>query len=67
MHSVSGRLVLEFDLDDAGTAFNETGVALGITDVKVFANTHTIDSDFANSYASHVLKGNPLHLHYAVS
>ena len=33
--------------------------------MKLFANLHTIDSALANSYASHVLKGNPLHLHYS--
>ena len=55
---------MEFELDDADTAFNETGVSYEITDVKLFATLHTIDSALANSYASHVLKGNPLHLHY---
>ena len=64
LHLVSGGLVLEFELDDADTAFAESGVTLEITDVKLFANLHTIDSALANSYASHVLKGNPLHLHY---
>ena len=64
LHLVSGGLVLEFELDDADTAFNDNGVTLEITDVKLFANLHTIDSALANSYASHVLKGNPLHLHY---
>ena len=39
-------------------------MVLEITDVKLFANLHTIDSALANSYASHVLKGNPLHLHF---
>ena len=33
--------------------------------MKLFATLHTIDSALANSYASHVLKGNPLHLHYS--
>ena len=64
LHLVSGGLVLEFELDDADTAFNESGVSFEITDVKLFANLHTIDSALANSYASHVLKGNPLHLHF---
>ena len=36
-----------------------------ITDVKIFATLHTIDSALANSYASHVLKGNPLHLNFS--
>ena len=64
LHLVSGGLILEFELDDADTAFSESGVSYEITDVKLFANLHTIDSALANSYASHVLKGNPLHLHY---
>ena len=64
MHLVSGGLVLEFELDDADTAFSESGVSFQITDVKLFANLHTIDSALANSYASRVLKGNPLHLHF---
>ena len=58
------RLVLEFELDGADTAFDQTGVVLGITDVKLFANSHAADSDLANSYASHMLNGSPLHLHY---
>ena len=65
LHLISGGLILEFELDDADTAFNETGVSYEITDVKIFATLHTIDSALANSYASHVLKGNPLHLHYS--
>ena len=64
LHLVSGGLILEFELDDADTAFDQTGVSFEITDVKLFANLHTIDSALANSYASHVLKGNPLHLHF---
>ena len=56
---------LEFELDGADTAFNESAVSFEITDVKLFANLHTFDSDLANAYASHVLKGNPLHLHYS--
>ena len=63
----SGRgLILEFELDDALTGFSETsGVDFQITDVKMLANIHTVDSALANSYASHVLRGNPLHLHYS--
>ena len=64
LHLVSGGLVLEFELDDADTAFGESGVVLEITDVKLFANLHTIDSALANNDASHVLKGNPLYLHF---
>ena len=64
LHLVSGGIILEFELDDADTAFNESGVSYEITDVKIFATLHTIDSALANSYASHVLKCNPLHLHY---
>ena len=29
------------------------------------ANLHEIDSSLANSYASHVLRGGPLHVHYS--
>ena len=65
MHLVAGGLILEFELDDADTAFTESAVSFEITDVKLFANLHTIDSALANSYASHVLKGNPLPLHYS--
>ena len=65
LHLISGGLILEFELDDADTAFTESAVSFEITDVKLFANLHTIDSDLANRYASHVLKGNPLHLHYS--
>ena len=58
-------LILEFELDDALTGFSETsGVDFQITDVKMLANIHTVDSALANYYASHVLRGNPLHLHY---
>ena len=38
LHLVSGGLVWEFDLDDADTAFNETGVTYGITGVKLVAS-----------------------------
>ena len=65
MHLLSGGLILEFELDDADVAFDESSVSFEITDVKLFATLHTIDSALANSYASHVLKGNPLHLHYS--
>ena len=65
LHLVAGGLILEFELDDALTGFSETsGVDFQITDVKMLANIHTVDSALANSYASHVLRGNPLHLHY---
>ena len=65
MHLMSGGVILEFELDDSDTSLTESGVSSEITDVKLFANLHTIDSALANSYASHVLKGNPLHLHYS--
>ena len=53
-------LILEFELDDALTGFSETsGVDFQITDVNMLANTHTVDSALANSYASHVLRGHP--------
>ena len=57
---------MEFELDDALTGFSETsGVDFQITDVKMLANIRTIDSPLANSYASHVLRGNPVHVHYS--
>ena len=31
----------------------------------MFANLHEIDSSLENSYASHILRGNPLHLNYS--
>ena len=52
-------------LDEADTAFNETGVPFAITDVKLFANVHTIDSAWPIYYVAHVIKGNHLHLHYS--
>ena len=51
------------ELDGAGTAFNQTRVSFEITVVKLCADLHTVDSALAKSYASHDLKGNPLHLH----
>ena len=56
------REASRIELDGADTTFNETGVSSAITDVKIFAKLHTIDSDLANSYASHLLKGKRLHL-----
>ena len=56
--------MLEMEFDDASTAFNEADASWIVQDVSLLGNLHTIDSTLANSYASHVLKGNPLHLHY---
>ena len=64
LHLISGGLVVELELDDYGVAFAETGPFI-ITDVSLLANLHEIDSSLANSYASHVLKGGPLHIHYS--
>ena len=64
LHLISGGLVLELELEDVGVAFAETG-PYHITDVGLLANLHEIDSSLANSYASHVLRGNPLHIHYS--
>ena len=59
-------LILEFELDDALTGFSDTsGVDFQITDVKMLANIHTVDFSLTNSYASHVLRASPLHLHYS--
>ena len=43
LHLVSGGLILEFELEDADTAFNESGVSFETEDVKLFANMHTIE------------------------
>ena len=64
VHLVSGGMVLEFELDDKAAAFAEGDANWVIQDVSLLATLHTIDSAMANMYASHVLKGNPLHLHY---
>ena len=55
---------LEFELDDADTCFAGTGNDFELTGVRLYANMHTIDSALANSYASHVLRGNPLTVHF---
>ena len=65
LHLVSGGLVLEFELDDASTCFQGSGNSFDLTDVRLYATMHTIDSALANSYASHVLRGNPLTLHFS--
>ena len=64
LHLISGGLVVEMELDDYGVAFVETGPFI-VTDVSLLANLHEIDSSLANSYASHVLRGGPLHIHYS--
>ena len=56
--------MVELELEDFGCAFAETGPYI-ITDVHLLANLHEIDSSLANSYASHVLRGGPLHIHYS--
>ena len=56
LHLISGGLVLEYELEDFGCAFAETGPYI-ITDVHMLANLHEIDSSLANSYAAHVLRG----------
>ena len=63
LHLTSG-IVIELEFDDASTAFAEANANWICQDVSLLANLHTIDSSLANSYASHVLKGNPLHLHF---
>ena len=65
LHLISGGLVLEMEFDDASTAFNEADASWIVQDVSLLGKLDTIDSALANSYASHVLKGNPLHLPYA--
>ena len=64
LHLISGGLVIEAELDDHAVAFAENGPYI-ITDVSLLANLHEIDSSLANSYASHVLRGGPLHVHYS--
>ena len=56
--------MLGLELNDADTTFAESSYDWQITDVSLLANLHETDSSLANSYAAHVLKGNPLHLHY---
>ena len=53
------------ELGDASTAFNEAKANWVVQDVSLLGTLHTIDSALANNYASHVLKGNPLHLHFS--
>ena len=52
-------------MDDADTCFTGAGNSFDLTDVRLYANMHTIDSALANSYASHVLRGNPLTVHFS--
>ena len=63
-HLLAGGLIIELDLDDADTAFAESNTDWQITDVALLATVHEIDSSLANTYAQHVLRGSPLHLHY---
>ena len=55
---------MEFELDDKAAAFEEAGANWVLQDVSLLGTLHELDSALANSYASHVLNGNPLHLHY---
>ena len=64
LHLISGGLVVELELEDVGVAFAEATPFI-ITDTHLMANLHEIDSSLANSYASHVLRGGPLHIHYS--
>ena len=64
MHLISGGMVIELELDEKNAAFAEATANWILQDVSLLATIHTIDSSLANSYASHVLQGNPLHLHY---
>ena len=59
MHLISGGFILGFELDDADTSFNESGVSWEITDAKLFASLHTIGPALVTSYASHILKREP--------
>ena len=64
-HLLAGGIIIELDLDDADTAFVQSNTDWQITDVALLANVHEIDSSLANTYAQHVLRGSPLHLHYS--
>ena len=64
LHLISSGLVLELELEDYGVAFAETTPFI-VTDTHLLGNLHEIDSSLANSYASHVLRGGPLHIHYS--
>ena len=55
---------MEFELDDKAAAFAEAGANWILQDLSLLGTLHEIDSALANSYASHVLKGNPLHVQY---
>ena len=59
VHLISGGLVLEFELDEKNAAFEEAAANWILQDVSLLGTIHTIDSSLANSYASHVLKGQP--------
>ena len=61
---MSGGIVVELELEDYGVAFAETTPFI-VTDTHLLGNLHEIDLSLANSYASHVLRGGPLHIHYA--
>ena len=65
VHLISGGLVAEFELAEKTTAFAESSAnCFFLQDVSLLGTIHTIDSALANTYAAHVLKGIPLHLHY---
>ena len=64
-HLLAGGLIMELALDDADTAFVQSNTDWQTTDVALLANVHEIDSSLANTYAQHVLRGSPLHLHYS--
>ena len=62
---VSGGLVIEMELGDAGQAFDVSSYAANweIKDVSLMCNIHTIDSSLSNSYAKHILSGNSINFH----
>ena len=62
---VASGMNIELYLGDAYTVLAEATTEWQITDVALLANVHEIDSSLANTYASHVLRRSPLHMHYS--
>ena len=58
------QMILEFELDDESAAFEEAAANWVLQDISLLGTVHEIDSALASSYASHVLTGKQIHLHY---
>ena len=55
-----GGLTIELNLGNLTDCFAEAGADWSISDCKLLCSWHTIDANFANSYAAHTLAGKPL-------